>query len=306
MKVLILGGCGFLGQSLTQEFVKHGIEVRVFDRAATVACLVSLGGVEYHGGDFAALQADNTVFDDIDAVIHLVSTTVPSTSMQDMAWDVSSNILPSINLLQIMVARGIRRLLFFSSGGTVYGVPETIPVNESHVTEPISSYGITKLAIEKYILLFNRIHGLQGTILRLSNPYGVFQLRGTVIGSIAAFVRKHAAGEIIDIWGDGQVVRDYIFINDVTAAARMIVQNREFPQGTYNLGSGVGHTLLDILETLGLVSGKLPRVRFTAARGIDVPKIVLDISHLRQMLPDWSVTVDISEGMARLWHSACV
>jgi UDP-glucose 4-epimerase len=137
----------------------------------------------------------------VDTVLHFISTTTPSSSMQDMPFDVSSNLLPTLNLLKILETRKVRRLVYASSGGTVYGIPRRLPVTEEDLTNPTCSHGITKLAIEKFIALHARLTRLEFNILRIGNRYGIYQLRGVPIGSTARFIQMHAAGTEIEIWG---------------------------------------------------------------------------------------------------------
>ncbi len=304
MSVLILGGSGFLGSAVAEELSAAGMEVNILCRRRPDATLFAARPVRIHTGDFRSLTAADPLFDGVDTVLHFISSTTPASSMDDMAFDVSSNLLPTLNLLRMMEERGIRRFLYASSGGTVYGVPTRLPAAEDDPTNPISAHGITKLAIEKFIALHARLSGLNAIILRVGNPFGPYQLRGVVIGSIARFVQLHAAGEQVHIWGDGSVVRDYLHVDDFTSAITAIVRETNFPSGVYNLASGAGHTLRDILEEIRRVSGRAPAVSFEAQRLVDVPAIVLDITRLRQALPAWQPRVSFSDGIERMWQLA--
>jgi UDP-glucose 4-epimerase len=252
----------------------------------------------------ATLIAADRVFDGVHTVLHFVSTTTPASSMNDMAFDVSSNLFPLLNLLKIMSARRIPRLIFSSSGGTVYGIPPNLPASETDPADPISSYGITKLAMEKFIGLHAHNHQPRGTILRIGNPYGPYQMIGTAIGSIAHFTMCHARLQPIQIWGDGSVVRDYIFIDDVCRALVQIVEDETFPGGVYNLASGRGYSLLDLIVELEKVSERKAVRSFLDAREMDVPAIVLNVAKLRKALPSWGPTVSIADGIERMWREA--
>jgi UDP-glucose 4-epimerase len=304
MSVLILGGSGFLGSAAASKLSADGLEVKILCRRKPDAAMFRSTPVKVELGDFLSLSAQDTLFDGVDTVLHFVSTTTPASSMNDMAFDVSSNLLPTLNLLRILQRRGIRRLIYASSGGTVYGVPKRLPAAEDDPTNPISAHGITKLAIEKFIALHARLSGLHSIVLRIGNPFGPYQLRGVVIGSIARFVQLHATGQQLHIWGDGSVVRDYLFIDDFADALAAIARDSEFSSGVYNVASGSGHTLCDILEEIRRVSGRAPVASFEAERIIDVPGIVLDISRLRQALPSWQPRVSFSEGVERMWRAA--
>lgn len=304
MKVLILGGSGFLGSAVARALCSEDIEVRVLCRTQPPEALFGAAPIEVHLADWASLTPDHRVFDGVYSVLHFISTTTPSASMEDMPFDVSSNLLPTLNLLKILETRRIRRLIYASSGGTVYGIPSRLPVTEEDLTNPICSHGITKLAIEKFIALHARSTGLEFSILRIGNPYGSYQLRGVPIGSIARFIQMHATGKEIEIWGDGSVVRDYLYIDDFCNAMTQIVRDPVFRSGEYNLASGSGHSLLEIVEELSRITKRKVAVSFAQERSIDVPKIVLDISRLRRALPSWRPAVSFSEGIERMWLSA--
>jgi UDP-glucose 4-epimerase len=304
MSVLILGGSGFLGSAAANKLSTEGFDVKILCRRVPDASLFASRPVRIHTGDFTSLTAADPLFEGVDTVLHFVSTTTPASSMDDMAFDVSSNLLPALNLLRVLQERGIKRLIYASSGGTVYGEPATLPASEDDPTNPISAHGITKLAIEKFIALHARLSGLNAIILRVGNPFGPYQLRGVVIGSIARFVQQHAIGQQLHIWGDGTVVRDYIHIDDFASALAAIVRDANFPSAVYNLASGTGHSLRDILGEIRRVSGRPPAASFEARRVMDVPAIVLDISRLRQVLPSWKPCVSFSDGIARMWQTA--
>jgi len=304
MSVLILGGSGFLGSAAANKLSGEGMAVKILCRRMPDASLFDATPMEIHTGDFASLTAADPLFDAVDTVLHFVSSTTPASSMEDMAFDVSSNLLPALNLLRILQERGIKRFIYASSGGTVYGLPSKLPASEDDPTNPISAHGITKLAIEKFIGLHARLSGLNAIILRIGNPFGPYQLRGVTIGSIARFVQLHATGQQLHIWGDGSVVRDYLHIDDFSSALAGIVRDKNFPSGVYNLASGSGHTLRDILEEIRRVSARPPVVSFESHRVIDVPAIVLDISRLRQTLPSWHPRISFSDGIERMWRAS--
>jgi UDP-glucose 4-epimerase len=304
MRVLILGGTGFLGSAVAISLSAQNLPVSVICRAQPSPTLFGQAPITICLRDFTTLVADDPVFDKVDTVLHFISTTTPASSMNDVAFDVSSNLLPTLNLLQILRQRNIPRLIYASSGGTVYGIPGRLPAAEDDPTNPISAHGITKLATEKFIALQARLAGLNAVILRIGNPFGPYQLRGVTIGSIARFVHEHANNNTIHIWGDGSVVRDYLYIDDFCRALTRMVQAKDFPPGVYNVGSGSGHTLLEIIDQIKRVSGHPPRVSFESARLIDVPAIVMDTNRLRKALPGWEPRVPFFDGIERMWHAA--
>jgi UDP-glucose 4-epimerase len=304
MSVLILGGTGFLGSAAAISLSEQNLSVRVLCRRPPPATLFGHARVAVYLREIATLVADDPVFDQVDTVLHFISTTTPASSMKDVAFDVSSNLLPVLNLLQILEQRKIQRLVYASSGGTVYGIPARLPAAEEDPTNPICAHGITKLATEKFIGLQARLTGLNAIILRIGNPFGPYQLRGVTIGSIARFVQQHANSRKIHIWGDGSVMRDYLYIDDFCRILSRIVETKDFPSGVYNVGSGAGHTLLEVLDEIKRVSGHPPNVSFEPGRSVDVPAVVLDTNRLRQNLPEWKPQITFSDGIERMWRAA--
>lgn len=298
MRALILGGNGFIGSHLTDALLARGHAVRSYDKYAELY-REPLTGVEYLVGDFGnrGLLAD--ALHGVDVVFHLVSTTVPKTSNDDPAFDVQSNVIDTLGLLDLCVARKIARVVYISSGGTVYGEPASLPIREDSQTTPLCSYGITKLCVEKYLELYRRLHGLDYVILRPSNPYGPRQNPGSIQGAISVFLGNVATGQPIRIWGDGSVVRDYLYIQDlaegICRAAETGARHRLF-----NLGSGSGVSLRQIVEVVDAVTGRKSNVEFLPRRQFDVPEIYLDVTRAAEEL-DWRPTVGLRDGVARTW-----
>jgi UDP-glucose 4-epimerase len=232
-------------------------------------------------------------------VYHFVSTTLPKTSNDDPIYDVRSNLVDTLQLLEACVAAKARRIVFASSGGTVYGVPEAVPISEAHPTNPISSYGIVKLAIEKYLGLFYHLYNLDYTALRISNPYGPYQDPMGQQGAIGVFLHRLHAGRPVSIWGDGGVVRDYLYVSDLTDALVRAaeVESRE---RVLNVGSGRGISLNELVGLIGEVVGEQPVVEYLPARALDVPASVLEIGRARAEL-GWSPKTEPAEGIARTW-----
>ena len=196
MNVLVLGGNGFIGSHLVDRLCVEGHNVRVFDRQGELY-RKPISGVEYYYGDFGNRALLDNAVKRVDIVFHGISTTVPSTSNDDPVFDVMSNVVETINLLEQCVKERVKKVVFVSSGGAVYGTPSVVPVSEDSPTNPESSYGITKLTIEKYLALFHRFYGLDYAIVRPSNPYGPRQNHLGNQGVIAVFMGRIAKGRII-------------------------------------------------------------------------------------------------------------
>jgi len=207
MRILVLGGNGFIGSHLVEALGARGHRLRVFDRCANPYGPPH-ADVDYRFGSFSDSAAVAEALHDVDVVYHLVSTSVPSTSNLDAIADIQTNLLTTVQLLQQMVRLNVRRIVFLSSGGTVYGNPMCDPVPESHPLHPICSYGVVKVAVEHYLGMFQHLHGIQPVVLRPSNPFGPRQGHLGVQGVIPTFLKRLADGERIQIWGDGSVVRN--------------------------------------------------------------------------------------------------
>ena len=297
--MLILGGNGFIGSHLVDRLLAEGHQVRVFDKYEE-HFRKPVAGVDYCIGDFGNRGMLSEALAGIDVVFHLISTTLPKTSNDDPVFDVQSNVIEAICLMEQCVANKIRKVVFISSGGAIYGNPKTLPISENSSTEPECSYGITKLTIEKYLALFNHLHGLDYVVLRPSNPYGNRQNPEGIQGAVSVFLGRAAQGKSIEIWGDGRIVRDYIFIDDLVDGIYKAASLDPFSR-VFNLGSGVGHSLNDIVEVIRKVTGRDIRVSYKAKRSFDVPSIYLDICRAKQEL-SWMPSVSLETGIEKTWQ----
>jgi UDP-glucose 4-epimerase len=251
--------------------------------------------IEWITGDFSDTELYPQLLDSIDTVYHLVSTTIPSTSNEDPVFDLTSNVVTTIRFLEAIRDAGVARTIFVSSGGTVYGVPRTIPIPEDHPTDPISGYGIHKLAIEKYLHLWEHQYGLSYRVLRLSNPYGIEQVSDRPQGVIGTFLYLALRGIPIEVWGDGTVIRDYVHIDDVMNAMAAISDHQGIGR-VFNIGSGQGHSLNDIVRIIENAIARSIAVTYKPARNVDVPINVLDIDRAHTEL-DWSPAIALADGV---------
>lgn len=279
MKILVIGGCGFIGSHIVDRLLEHGHTVKVLDRQLE-QFRAPLHGVEYAFGDFTDNAQILEALTGIDGVMHLASTTVPGTADLDPSADVRNNLLGTLSLLESMARVGVSRILFLSSGGTVYGPPSVVPTPEDHPLRPINSYGIVKTAIEHYLQAFEATRGLSPISVRASNPYGPRQSHTGVQGVISTFLKRVMAGEPIEIWGDGSVVRDYLYVCDLAEVCALAIASEK--TGPYNAGFGEGVALTRIVDILQEVIGRDIPVVFKPARKIDVAESVLDVTRARE------------------------
>jgi len=298
MKIVAFGGGGFIGSAIVDRLLLAGHEVRIFERTRVLPYRLFRDSepVAWTTGDMQSPHDVMTALEGMDAVLHLVSTTLPKNSNEDTVFDVQSNLVSTLHLLEAMVALGIKRIVFISSGGTIYGDPRYLPIDEGHPTNPLVSYGITKLAIEKYLLLYQRLHGLKPTILRVANPYGERQRAETAQGAVGVFLHRALRSQTIDIWGDGSTIRDYIYIGDVADA---FVQAFAYDGDAtiFNISSGTGVSLNDLLAELERYLGHAVIRRYLPGRPFDVPASILDNSLARMGL-DWKPETRLNDGIA--------
>lgn len=295
MKTLVLGGNGFIGSHIVDELLAAGHQVSVFDRSHE-AWRKPLASVNYFLGDFSDAPLLTEALQGMDAVVHLISTTVPSTSNLNPIDDIRSNLENSVRLFQIMTSSGVERIIFLSSGGTVYGIPSILPIPETHPLDPICSYGIVKVAIEKYLGMFEHLHGLKPLIIRASNPFGPRQGHEGVQGVISTFMRKGLTGERIVIWGDGSIKRDYLYVSDLAGICRVGLESGL--NGIFNAGMGTGFTLIEIVRMIEAAAGVKLDMEYKPSRPFDVREVVLDIGKAKKLL-NWEPETSMQEGLSR-------
>ncbi|CAN5481607.1 NAD-dependent epimerase/dehydratase family protein [soil metagenome] len=302
MKSLVIGGNGFIGTNLVDGLLSKGHAVKVFDRYPS-RFREANPAVEYVVGDLGNHGEVADVVQGVDFVFHLAYTSLPHTSNEDPVYDIRSNVVDTVQMLQQCSTAAVRKVVFVSSGGTVYGIPKNTPIGEDDATDPICSYGITKLAIEKYLHLFHRLHGLDYVVARISNPYGEQQNPDAKQGAVTVFLGNLKRGNPITIWGDGEVVRDYIYIGD---AVQALVKSAEYQPGAnqhrvFNIGAGRGYSLNQLIAAMRGVVGREIDVRYTPGRVEDVPSNVLDIGRATAEL-GWKPEVELEEGLSRTWE----
>jgi UDP-glucose 4-epimerase len=297
MRVLVIGGSGFIGSHVVDALIGAGHSVRVFSRHPE-RFRAALPDVEYYLGDFRDRMALAKALSGIDAVFHVVSTTFPGTANLDPKTDVSENLVGTLDLIETMLGLGVKRLLFVSSGGTVYGVPEQVPIPESHALHPINSYGIVKVAIEQFIEMYRRTRGLSPVIIRASNPFGPRQGHSGVQGVVSTFIDRVVHGKEIEIWGDGSVIRDFIDVRDL--AEFCVLAGTSAQEGIYNAGSGVGTSLTELLDVIRDTTKMDVMTNFKPARLIDVPVSVLDCARAAEDF-GWTPRRSLRDGIADVW-----
>jgi UDP-glucose 4-epimerase len=280
-RVLVVGGSGYLGQDLVASLLNTGHHITILDKQEiSPFSHLSSYSIKYVCGDYSDPPLMGSLLDNIDIVFHLASTTIPHTSNFDPYSDAINNLIPSIKLIELCAIRGIKRFIYFSSGGTVYGESLHELIDENNNTNPICSYGIHKLTIEKYLNLFNKLYGLDFLILRISNIYGGVQNSDNLHGIIGTFIKNIKESSSITVIGDGNAIRDYIHIKDLISVITVLMEYRG-NQKIFNIGTGIGTSINEIIQILIKYYNIPFHINYINKRGSDVDRNILDISRIR-------------------------
>jgi UDP-glucose 4-epimerase len=283
--------------NLVEQLLTSGIDVSVLDHKPCPEAL--LGRVRWFQGDFTDVVLLREALVDADVAYHLVSTTVPGDDQVSVIAELSDNIFSTLRFIDSCILLGVPRIVFVSSS-SVYGLQEETPIPETAATNPISSHGIHKLTIEKYLLLYRFDHDIDVRIIRLSNPFGPGQNLHGRQGFVAIAIGKVISGEPILLRAGGTPVRDFVFIDDVTRALVLAATAHGAPP-VMNLGTGEGHSLAAVVQVIGdLVGRSLPTVD-GPLRKADIPTSVLDVSLIRRCL-GFSANVSLRRGLELTLH----
>lgn len=300
-RCLVLGASGFLGQHVVSELRVAGIVTRSFIRSSTKSGLSCAGdGSETYYGNFLAPEHLARAFEGCDSCIHLITTTFPRTANADVVYDVESNLVGTLRLLELARFGSCKKIVYISSGGTVYGSPSSVPIREDASLAPISAYGLTKATIENYLGLYRNAFGVESVVLRVANPYGPYQRSDGSQGLISSFLRATIEGRSVQLYGDGSQQRDYVYISDVARAVRMALTART-ELNTFNIGSGVGRSVSEIVAMIEMVTGRALDIQRMPANPVDVQLNYLDNRLAREEL-QWTPLVDIEEGILRTFN----
>lgn len=280
MRVIILGAAGFIGTNLSLSLSKaKDLELTLVDRSSEY--FNTIKSLNIKANIIVSDFSENTDFDSMlrgqEVVYHLVSTTVPTTSNQHITEELKANVIFTSNMLDACVRVGIKKVVFISSGGTVYGKEENCPLKENTATNPITSYGVQKVTIEKLLYLYHYLYHLDYRVIRLANPYGPYQRPNGILGAVTTFTYKALINEPITVFGDGSVVRDFIYIDDAIRGIINIV-NGENKHRTFNLGCGYGTSINKVIDIIKDEINADVKIVYKEARKVDVPVNYLDIS----------------------------
>ena len=296
ISTLVIGGAGYIGAHLVPQLIGTGRRVTILGRGAVPAHGLPAGAA-YVIGDFAQRELVRDLLESHQEVIHLAYATVPNTSFENPLADLLQNLPPSVQLFSEVANRGAK-LVLVSSGGTVYGEASELPIRETHPKRPISPYGVTKLTVESYAHLYAVTHGLKFVCVRPANAYGVGQRPFIGQGFIATAIASAIKGIPIEIFGKTGTVRDYIYVSDLASGIVSALDHGHLSE-TYNIGSGVGLSNLEIVESLKPLMDEIGhevRIKNLSERAFDVRANVLDSMKL-QINSGWKPVIKFNEGL---------
>ena len=297
MRAVVTGGAGFIGSHVVEALLARGDEVHVVDNLATGRRENLPDGVTLHEHDIREELGELFTGIRPERVVHLAAQADVGTSVERPRLDAEVNVLGTLNVLEAARPHGAA-VVFSSTGGAIYGECEQ-PATEDSARLPLSPYGTSKLAGEEYLATWKRLHGTAHVALRFGNVYGPRQLAKLEGGVVAIFMDRLRAGETATIFGDGEQVRDFVYVGDVVEA---VLAAGEAPAGTYNIGTGRGTSVNELWETCTRVAGGGREPEHAGPRAGDLRRSVLDPGRAREAL-GWEARTSLEEGLRRTWES---
>lgn len=294
-KILLIGGTGFIGRALALRLATKGHNVHVLSRTGW-GNTPSPPGVLVHHADQGNAERLAPLLDTCCQVFHLAAATTPADTVWQPAREAEQNLLPALRFLECAQNFPDNRYFFLSTGGALYG--EAARAAEDTLPHPISYHGAGKFALEQFFGVLGQRHPGRLTVLRPSNVYGPAQPLRPGFGIIPTLLERARDGECITVFGDGSAVRDYLYIDDLVDACLHAMAG---PAGTYNLGSGEGYSINQLLDMIGYMTGKPLRIDYQPARASDVQRIVLNTRRAQEHL-GWQSRVGLLEGLQRCWR----
>lgn len=301
MNIILFGAAGFIGKNLTIELSQKRENILTLVDAKNEyfsdILQYKLRNVIIKENVFNEQTDFDSLLKGQDIVYHLVSTTVPATSNQCIAQELMANVIVTVRLLEACVRCNIKKIIFFSSGGTIYGKDICCPIKEEVPSYPINSYGLQKISIEKLLYLYHYMYGLDYRVIRLSNPYGPFQRPNGILGAVSTFTYKALKGEEITVYGDGTVIRDFIYIDDAIRAVIKITEG-EKAYRIFNVGCGYGTSIRTVLDIICSTLKVDLRISYRPERKMDVPENYLDITRYETCYGKMD-TIPLKEGISK-------
>jgi UDP-glucose 4-epimerase len=296
MRCLVLGSTGFLGEHLVAAALRSGHAVRSYDRRPRPT---PTAGLEAHTGSLLDREAQRRAAAGTEVAFYLAWDGYPGTE-RTLTEDLAVNVGPAVAAFKALADAGVTKVIFASSGGTIYGPPESVPIPEDHPTRPTSVYGLHKKLAEEYLAFLHRRQVLDSVVLRPGNLYGPGQLPGRGQGLVATALGRIAQDLPLEVWGDGSSIRDYVYVEDA-ARAFLAAAEHGRPGRAYNVGAGRGWSIRQVVAAIETLLGRPPEVRYASPQPGSVAINVLDTSRARDEL-GWSPAVGLEEGLSRTWR----
>jgi UDP-glucose 4-epimerase len=298
-RVLILGGTGFIGSRVAFALQKLGMTVVLFGRQQSPDW-ARAAGLTCIQGDVRDRESVYRAVAGCAVVCHSVSSTVPGTAESDPDRNIAENLVPMADLLENMRLAGCRRIVFMSSGGTVYGNAQNFPTRETEPLLPIGSYGRVKVACEGLIDAYKRSHGFEALVLRPGNPVGPGHHANDAYGLVPAFIKKISTQEVVEVRGDGSATRDYFHVDDLARLVAMALERDIW--GTFNAGTGVSTSIKQMIEIIEHVVGRQARVSYHPKLKHEVDQSVLDVTEAKTQI-GWVAQKSVEEAVRGVWQS---
>jgi UDP-glucose 4-epimerase len=295
--ILLLGGGGFIGTALARRLCENKFNVHILSKYFPTRQIAP--NMTIHKGKLDDREILERVLPECKTIIHLASSTTPGCSSRQPVMEGNKNITPTLRFLDILQSYNNIHLIFVSSGGTLYGNPKTILVDETHPINPLSFHGAGKVAIETFLRTFSTLPEKSTTIVRPSNVYGPGQPLRSGFGVIRTMLEHVHRGTVMEIWGDGTSIRDFLYLDDMLSALIHLIDFHN-DNNTYNIGSGTGYSLNQLKEIIESVCSKKLSAIYRPSRKTDVKAIVLDSSRLIKKTK-WHPTVSLEQGIELTW-----
>jgi UDP-glucose 4-epimerase len=289
--VCVVGAGGFIGRAVVDVLAESGAKVVAFARRP----VETSSPVRMVIGEAQDRDALAEGFAGCDTVVYLANVNVPGTANDDMASEIAAGLMAPIKAAQLAATLGVKRFIFPSSGGTVYGNQMTMPIPETALLAPLNAYGVSKLAAEHYLRILAEMRKISVCVLRVSNPYGEHQDSSRSQGFIGAAIRAALSGSTLRIFGGLETIRDFVYVRDVAEAIALACQDHGF-WNILNVGSGVGSSLGQIVDMVQAITGEPIALEFTERRPVDVSVNILNVTRAAQTL-GWKPQTDLSEGL---------
>lgn len=296
--VLVIGGAGFIGAPLACRLARDGRTVCAISRHRP-RTPIRHPRAQFVRGSFGRPGTFRRLLDRADQVYHLGWTMLPAASEKDAWREITENVVGSAILFNTIRKSKVSHLVFISSGGMVYGTPRVFPTPEEHPTAPVSVHGLAKLFVENLARTISREKSKKVSILRLSNVYGESQDPGRGFGFVAAALWAAKRREPLPVWGNGKIIRDYLYLGDAIEALVLLPGQGNLFE-VFNVGTGVGSSQTEIIRRVEQGSGRRLKLRFLPGRKFDVPKSVLDVRKAARA--GWRPHVELTDGIRLVWE----